>query len=326
MKRFDVARVLVSTTQMNPISRTLWIKVDGQLFGIMCREEDGSNGHFHLKTDHKTDHNPVIQSDSEDEELEYWSTDHYPEEEFGGNSHDFRRSMWSEDGNNGEDDDVAPSRVHEDEKTHEIIEHSNEGGGASKHFPDYQGSGKSVSPKDRCMEDKSLEDTAGSVIAPESNNVEVTGEGAITERKKVELDNMESLGPVMGQTNSNRNEIIEGNGYMAQEIIVAETQTQKNGVHPSIDSRELSAAKSSFLSESANEALDGGRGESSFWEGFGSDSGPIADWMTRYERTKKKKKKQGKKKSRLCLSVYRESQIVEADGMKTNRKGVKESA
>ncbi|GLT49355.1 hypothetical protein SLA2020_229180 [Shorea laevis] len=171
------------------------------------------------------------------------------------------------------------------------------------------------------MEDKSLEDTARSVIAPESNNVEVTNEGAITERKKVELDNMESLGPVMGPTNSNRNEIIEGNGYMAQEIIVAETQTQKNGVHPSVDSRELSAAKSRFLSESANEALDGGRGESSFWEGFGSDSGPIADWMTRYERTKKKKKKQGKKKSRLCLSVYKESPIVEADGMKTNRKG-----
>ncbi|GKV30137.1 hypothetical protein SLEP1_g38992 [Rubroshorea leprosula] len=99
MKRFDVARVLVSTAQMNPISRTLRIKVNGQLVCIMCREEDGSNGHFHLKTDH----NPVLQSDSEDEELEYWSTDHYPEEEFGGNSHNFQRSMWSEDGNSGEE-------------------------------------------------------------------------------------------------------------------------------------------------------------------------------------------------------------------------------
>ncbi|GKV32059.1 hypothetical protein SLEP1_g40691 [Rubroshorea leprosula] len=171
-KRFDVARVLISTTQLSIISRLLRIKVDGQFYNIMCREEEGSNGYFNIKTDYNLD----FQSNSNNEDLELWSTDHYSGEEFDDDSHVFRRSSqsnWSEEDDGEEDVDMALGKVQEIQKIQIVDETSaeciNEVGG---------GSGESGSSKELSMVEETLGVETENLLPPQCHHEDLVGVGS----------------------------------------------------------------------------------------------------------------------------------------------------
>ncbi|GKV34356.1 hypothetical protein SLEP1_g42732 [Rubroshorea leprosula] len=92
-RRFDVARILISTPIMESISIKRHIKVNGVLYNLMFTEEKASNSLLSMKFDFL----PSIKSDSEYEES--WSEGLDIEEEPGENGRKDNRDSSAGDGN-----------------------------------------------------------------------------------------------------------------------------------------------------------------------------------------------------------------------------------
>ncbi|GKV46007.1 hypothetical protein SLEP1_g53030 [Rubroshorea leprosula] len=67
--RFDIVRVLISTSSKDFISKSITIKVSGQFFNIVIKEEEASNGLFSMKSDHVIFSN----SNSDGDDMVSWS-------------------------------------------------------------------------------------------------------------------------------------------------------------------------------------------------------------------------------------------------------------
>ncbi|GKV35665.1 hypothetical protein SLEP1_g43906 [Rubroshorea leprosula] len=321
-KRFDVARVLVSTTLTNNISRVLMVKVDGQFHNIVCREEDGSNGFFNLKTDYNLD----SQSNSDDEDIELWSTDHYSGEEFDEANHASRSKNqvnWSEEDGGEEEADMAIGKAQEIQKfqivdetpSSSYAEHINELGG---------GSGESDSSKEQGLSVVKETQMAGAenLITQQCDHEEVVGVGPDNEVLQGDQGDMnktdQSLGQIVAQPVSNgTGERLMENGPKANVGLLSLRPAKGNQdrIHPQEQIDE--AEDAGVPADDGNDA----RGDDSFWAELSSDSGPIADWISRFKRSNLRKKKQRKKKSRACMSVYKDVRTVVMGKGKKSREG-----
>ncbi|GKV50005.1 hypothetical protein SLEP1_g56723 [Rubroshorea leprosula] len=106
-RRFDVARILISTPIMESISVKRQIKVNGVLYNLMFTEEEASNSLFSMKYDFL----PSIKSDSEYEES--WSKGLDIEEEPGENGREDNRDSSTGDGNTAGD---FPDQIGKDKR------------------------------------------------------------------------------------------------------------------------------------------------------------------------------------------------------------------
>ncbi|GKV46923.1 hypothetical protein SLEP1_g53881 [Rubroshorea leprosula] len=112
-RRFDVARLLISTPLMEFISKTVTIKIKGILYKIRIMEEESTNSLFRLKSD------CAFSEKDDSKENESWSlgSDSDYKQEMGCQGDDGRYQDWleMEEGRKIEDDDVASFHWREEE-------------------------------------------------------------------------------------------------------------------------------------------------------------------------------------------------------------------
>ncbi|GKV11964.1 hypothetical protein SLEP1_g23173 [Rubroshorea leprosula] len=305
-KRLDVARVLISTTDMGSISKVLHIKVNGEPFCIRCKEEEFSNGHFNLKSDHK----PSSPSCSEEDDLEHWTSDSPFEVEF---SDDNMRLRCNIDGEVGDEDDVAMSRI---QNTKETLEKEEKKGGrlTKDIIVENKTTLETKGSQDPNVNEESEGEIADSQQAPENNKCDEMVNSATREREPgascPTKNSFEVLG--QGETQQQENEgkpktdQIQTHSGQKEKVIVDEGplnispdgQTELQTTNPE------------------KESADGKLCEMSFWQGFESESGSIKNWMGRNLRQSTRKRRNQKKKSRSCLSIYKSSPMLAEDGIK----------
>ncbi|GKV37864.1 hypothetical protein SLEP1_g45836 [Rubroshorea leprosula] len=168
-QRFDIGRMLISTSEMDFISKNISIKVNDEPYTIKGMEEEATDGKFSMKSDH------VFKelSGSDDDSSESWSLGNGLDDELndaflgGGNS----KNNWNTTGEKKDDNDVEV----EEEKGMEA-----EIGDEQPHYPDKE-------------------------VVPDSSEAQNT-QNMEKSRMRVSIGPLEMLNPVeIGETWANNN-------------------------------------------------------------------------------------------------------------------------
>ncbi|GKV32323.1 hypothetical protein SLEP1_g40939 [Rubroshorea leprosula] len=282
-KRLDIGRLLISTIAMEFISKVMNVKVNGEPFTIKVMEEEATNGIFSMKSDHLFN----MMSDSDNDASESWSVDSEFDNEImesvqeGGGAKGFRRLL---DGKM-EDDDVEEDDIETDTESRGELAHTR--------WKKERQTGKE--DQFSVVNDVSInakgyqEDFADS--GEKRNHFQNPGNLDMTPADWVTVPETQPI----GQKKQHRRDEDVGPYKHANPIVQDGRGTKIK------DQEKENSSTGSRLPQMAQK-------EPSFWEGFMTESGTEKEWMGR---NLKRLSKLRKKKSRSCVSVYRQGRKEE---------------
>ncbi|GKV03082.1 hypothetical protein SLEP1_g15450 [Rubroshorea leprosula] len=335
-KRFDVARILISTSETNQISKTLTYKINGHFYRIMCKEEETTNNSFSLKSDCR----PVF---SEEDCSESWSTDQ------GFGNHRVLHENDSDSASDGEDDDVTNNqavgeaslarnsrdlsdwdsinnRFDRQQETANCSQERREGGctveainenlTTPKNSNDFKIlNGEIGKQADELMKQSSEQSSSGPLLlgrvshdsrwAIEKN----IGPTSVAQPNYTNLENFNRVEPNISY--DGLNEEIPG----CYKLKPTQTTTAVSSLNNLANPNDISKGRN--VLERRLEEESGEDDEiNSFWHGLASDSELIDERNSRGGRKKQRRKKKNKRaKSRSCLAVYKDSNPIEIAGV-----------
>ncbi|GKV14958.1 hypothetical protein SLEP1_g25756 [Rubroshorea leprosula] len=314
-KRFDVARILISTSETNLISKALWFKINGQFFCIKCKEEETTSGLFTFKSDFV----PNCQSNSKEEGYDSWSSSD-PSEDM--------NHFYNDDGSNGdtnapftetfgeEEEDVAFSSWQKVEES--VLEwNSTDPMNTAGIKDDCEGNldKTAICSQDNCVAEDLVDAGETSIAMPQNfNNREAGHLKSLSngDNSNFEKGKISEIGPNCRRMEDVGNDIrLDG---MEMGLGYFESNKKRNKAVVSTNKNKGSVG----IGEEKDYSSDG----DSFWLGLESDPDKIEEWKSRGERKNLRKKGKGKKKrSRSCLAVYKDSSRTGADVILRGRRG-----
>ncbi|GKU90763.1 hypothetical protein SLEP1_g4714 [Rubroshorea leprosula] len=327
-KRFDVARILISTPVMEFISRPVTITIKGAQFKIKVTEEESTEHLFRLKSDY------AFSNHEESEDSEAWSLGSNAQSEYGKEAYGIqgRSSHYVEeqDAMNVADDDVAFARWREEEKSVNQMEDEED-----RKLKEKMESRVAVDVSQaRNLNLDSLEVVPDSLMCLESQEAangrdnkcqaEEEVRGSLERGEDDELTQRETDGPnedgLAARNTQNSEKAFMGDpsggrpdGPMAEMGPMAQNtddNTKEDGLEPK--------NKRNIGKQMNTEETTG-----NFWKETDSDLGGTADWIDRANRQNLRSKPKRKKarKARLCLEVYKMSRICKEAMIQKKGKG-----
>ncbi|GKV46006.1 hypothetical protein SLEP1_g53030 [Rubroshorea leprosula] len=305
--RFDIVRVLISTSSKDFISKSITIKVSGQFFNIVIKEEEASNGLFSMKSDHVIFSN----SNSDGDDMVSWSictveTRNKMENDELINCKDFEIPIEI-----GERDAVGPQQVAFVQKNEDVE--------ARRALEDVEST--------NCVDFESLPN-AGNDVRVAVGPFEIALVQDLSKNVRNRCEEQMTLAESSAQSNakswpttcSGRNLEwgLKGESSKPNPNMDKTTQSPSKGRNLEIEPEEnvTSIHRKLLCEKNAANNL-----ERRFWEDIDSDFGEIKEWMRLHDGRTLKTTRKRRKKARSCAEIYQNSRAMQISKDKMKRRG-----